>query len=200
MNFLAHLCLADGSPESITGNFLGDFVKGAPEGRFPAPVVRGIRLHRALDTYTDRHPAVLDAVAALPRARRRFAGIAIDMAFDHVLARRWQEVDAAGFAAFRRHVYAVLEARADTMPHKAHAMLASFTRNDWLGSYVEFEGIARALARMGQRISRPNPLAETGNDLRQAYAQMEHAFDLFWPDVRGFTAGESRRLARRLHG
>jgi len=198
LNFLAHLCLADGSPDSIVGNFLGDFVKGTPEGRFPVAVVRGIRLHRSLDVYTDAHPEVARAVHAMPRARRRFAGIAIDMAFDHFLARRWQAHDADGFAAFRRHVYAVLNAREARMPDTVQPMLSSFTGNDWLGSYVEFDGIVHALARMGRRLSRPNRLAETGRDLGDAYPHVERAFDRFWPDVRAFAVREGRRLARRL--
>ncbi|MEM8778255.1 MAG: DUF479 domain-containing protein, partial [Cyanobacteria bacterium P01_G01_bin.49] len=33
MNYLAHLLLAEDSPESRLGNLLGDFVKGKLEGK-----------------------------------------------------------------------------------------------------------------------------------------------------------------------
>ena len=65
MNYLGHLCLSDDSPECIVGNLLGDFVKGRPEGRFPPGVVRGIRLHRAIDGFTDGHPWLPVAVEHL---------------------------------------------------------------------------------------------------------------------------------------
>lgn len=198
MNYLAHLCLADGSPDSILGNFLGDFVKGRPEGRYLDVVVRGIRLHRALDVYTDGHPAVCRALDRIDPARRRFAGIAVDMAFDHFLAHGWQTHDADGFAAFRRHVHAVLRARQQELPVRARTMLPSFTDDDWLASYVELDGVAFALARMSRRLSRANPLADTARDIERSYEALRADFEAFWPDARAFAAAEHRRLARSL--
>ena len=200
VNYLAHLCLSDGSPESIVGNFLGDFVKGRPEGRYPNPIVRGIRLHRAVDTYTDSHPAVGRAIARVAPARRRFAGIAVDMAFDHFLARHWEHTDPAGFAAARAHAYAVLHARSDVLPDRLQRILPSLAGDDWLHSYTELDGVCFALARMSRRLSRPNRLAETATDLRRHYADLQADFEAFWPDARAFATAEQRRLARMLPG
>lgn len=198
MNHLAHLRLADGSPASIVGNFLGDFVKGRPEGRFAPAVVRGIRLHRAVDGFTDAHPIVQRAIGRIAPARRRFAGIAVDMAFDHFLARRWSEADPDGFAAARHHAYAVLIAREATLPRRLRALLPSLTGDDWLGSYARFEQIALALERMSRRLSRRNALAETARDLEYAYAALADDFARFWPEVVAFATAEQRRLARQL--
>lgn len=198
MNYLAHLCLADGSPDSIVGNFLGDFVKGRPEGRYPDTVVRGIRLHRAVDTYTDAHPAVRRAMTRIDASRRRYAGIAVDMAFDHFLARRWQLDDPAAFAATRNHAYAVLRARAGMLPERLQRILPSLAGDDWLGSYAELDGIAFALERMSQRLRRANPLADTALDIERRYEALQSDFEAFWPDVRAFAVAEQRRLARVL--
>ena len=200
MNYLAHLCLSDGSPDSITGNFLGDFVKGRPEGRYPDAVVRGIRLHRAVDAYTDAHPAVCRATDRIDASRRRYAGIAVDMAFDHFLARRWAETDTAGFDALRRHAYAVLRARAHRLPERLQRILPSLTDDDWLGSYAALDGTVFALRRMSRRLSRPNALADTGIDIERAYRALQADFEAFWPDARAFAVAENRRLARRLPG
>ncbi|MDZ7749814.1 MAG: ACP phosphodiesterase [Halofilum sp. (in: g-proteobacteria)] len=200
MNYLAHLCLSDGSPDSILGNFLGDFVKGRPEGRYTNAVVRGIRLHRAVDTYTDAHPAVCRAVARVDASRRRYAGIAVDMAFDHFLARQWQNDDAAGFAALRRHAYAVLRAREDSLPLRLQRILPSLAGDDWLASYAELDGVCLALERMSRRLSRANPLAHTADDIERHYHALQDDFEAFWPDARAFAAAEQRRLARSLPG
>lgn len=200
MNYLAHLCLSDGSPDSILGNFLGDFVKGQPEGRYPDVVVRGIRLHRAVDTYTDAHPAVCRAVGRIDASRRRYAGIAVDMAFDHFLARRWQENDPAAFAAARRHAYAVLQARADTLPERLQRILPSLAGDDWLGSYAELDGVCFALGRMSRRLTRANTLADTADDIERHYDALQSDFAAFWPDARAFAMAEQRRLARVLPG
>lgn len=194
MNYLAHLALADGSDDSIVGNFLGDFVKGRPEGRFAPAVVRGIRLHRRLDTYTDTHPVVIRAVGRLPREHRRVAWIAVDMAFDHFLARDWSRYQSRDFAAFREHAYAVLGARMDIMPPRARRITPRLIDGDWLGSYAEIEGVADALQNMSRRLSRPNALAETADDIRCAYDGLESDFHAFWPDAKDFAAAEARRL------
>lgn len=197
MNHLAHLALADGSPESIVGNLLGDFVKGNPDGRYPRAIVRGIRLHRAVDRFTDEHPRVQHALARFPREHRRFAGIGVDMAFDHFLAARWQREDPRGFAAARRHAYAVLTARQAELPERFRRILPSFRDDDWLGSYARFDGIAHALRRMAARLSRPNPLPALADDIARERAALEADFDAFWPEVQRFATAEGRRLARR---
>ena len=58
MNYLAHLYLADDSPESIIGNLLGDFLKGQGTEGYSDEIKKGIRLHKSVDTYTDSHPIV----------------------------------------------------------------------------------------------------------------------------------------------
>jgi len=194
MNYLAHLLLADDTPESILGNFLGDFVKGRPEGRYPADVVVGIRLHRRIDVFTDAHPRVCEAIGRIAPERRRFAGIAVDMAFDHYLAKNWTADDPAGFRAFRQRVYAVLNDHAQAMPERAQRMLPSFTGDDWLESYADFDGIRFALARMSRRLSRPNALAETAEDIARQYERLDEDLHAFWPDARAFARAERLRL------
>jgi len=194
LNYLGHLLLADGTPESILGNFLGDFVKGHPEGRYPDAVVEGIRLHRRIDVFTDEHPCVRRAMDRIDDSRRRYAGIAVDMAFDHFLARDWQARDAAGFAAFRTTVYDVLLAHAGSMPERAQRMLPSFTGDDWLASYADFDGVCFALARMSRRLSRPNRLAETSTDIGSAYNELAADLEAFWPEARAYAEAEGRRL------
>jgi len=198
VNYLAHLALADGSPESILGNFLGDFAKGRPEGRYVPAVVRGIRLHRSVDGFTDAHPVVRRAIGRLPAAHRRFAGIAIDMAFDHFLAARWAHTASADFRRHRTHAYSVLTARYDILPPRLQRILPSLRDDDWLESYAHFDGMVFALKRMSRRLSRENPLAMLANDIGANYDALHADFDAFWPDVKVFAIGEGRRLARRI--
>ena len=46
MNYLAHLFLSEGTPESLIGNLLGDFVKGSAVNVYPEEIIKGIDLHR----------------------------------------------------------------------------------------------------------------------------------------------------------
>lgn len=178
------MILAEDSATSIAGNFLGDFVKGRPEGRFPPALVAGIRVHRSLDVYTDSHPAVRRAVQRLPQARRRFGRIALDLAFDHFLARCWQAEEPATFRAFRGRIYARLQADTAAMPPRAQRVAAVMAAEDWFLAYARWDGIGDALAAMSRRLSRPNPLAETIHDLRQVETGLATDFAAFWPDIR----------------
>mgnify|MGYP006177845877 CR=1 FL=1 len=60
MNYLAHsfLSFTDGQ---IVGQFLEDFIRNRDRFSFPKDIQDGITLHRAIDTYTDSHPAIHEA-------------------------------------------------------------------------------------------------------------------------------------------
>ena len=67
MNFLAHFHLAWPDEGLIAGGLEGDYYKGPLRGDLPSGLEQGVRLHRAIDAYTDSHPRV-EAVASRPRA------------------------------------------------------------------------------------------------------------------------------------
>ena len=90
MNYLAHLLLADDTDASRIGNLLGDFATGTIESlaeRYPPEILRGIKMHRAVDRFTDSHEVFKHARNLLAPGRRRFAGIIIDIIFDHYLCK-----------------------------------------------------------------------------------------------------------------
>ncbi|HWA32994.1 MAG TPA: hypothetical protein VG737_02640, partial [Cyclobacteriaceae bacterium] len=59
MNFLAHLYLSGDDADVMTGNFIGDFVRGRHLAeQFGKKIALGIDLHRAIDEFTDHHDVV----------------------------------------------------------------------------------------------------------------------------------------------
>ena len=62
MNFLAHSYLSF-SEEQLVGNMIADFVKNRDVARLPESIQKGIKLHRAIDTFTDAHPLIHEAKA-----------------------------------------------------------------------------------------------------------------------------------------
>ncbi len=91
MNYLAHFFLAENTPESLLGNLLGDFVKGSAVNLYPQEIIKGIYLHRKVDSYTDSHAIVRSSKSLVCSQRRRFAGVLIDVFYDHFLAKNWRE-------------------------------------------------------------------------------------------------------------
>lgn len=96
MNLLAHATFVPyGDPLRLTAAVAGDQVRGSLESvenlSLHPSILEGVRLHRALDTLSDSHPALLSAKALFPDSNRRFAGIALDLLGDWVLWRHWRE-------------------------------------------------------------------------------------------------------------
>jgi acyl carrier protein phosphodiesterase len=186
VNYLAHLYLSPPQDDALLGSLLGDFVKGAIGERFAPPVAAAIRLHRALDTFTDAHAAVQRSRSRVSAARRRYAGVMIDMFYDHFLARRWQEFHHEPLEAFSARVYALLERRHAELPERLQYVAPRMAARDWLGSYASPANVARALDGIGTRLRRANRLAGAGEELLADYAGFEADFRAFLPQARAF--------------
>jgi acyl carrier protein phosphodiesterase len=187
VNHLAHTLLA-GSEEALQlGGMLGDFVHGAPDpALYPARVIEGIRLHRAIDVYTDAHAEVLAAKAQLPPPYRRYAGILLDMWFDHCLARdfsRWSDQPLALRSAALR---GLLRREQPRLPPGLRRFSAYMEQNDLPAAYADRAVLGQALAGIGQRLSRANPLASALPVLAEREAVLQQHFEAFFPQLQAF--------------
>jgi len=157
----------------------------------------GILLHRAIDRFTDEHPAVRASCALISPARRRFAGILVDVFYDHFLARHWQRFSDQPLETFTQQVYTTLLPHAGTYPLRLQRILPHMTANDWLSSYAEIESVDAALhgiARRFQRYSRAAVLADGVHELNHNYAALEEKFLEFFPVLLGFVENEQRNI------
>lgn len=196
MNYLAHVFLSRHSDALMTGGLLGDFVKGPLGDRFDPAVRAGIQLHRDIDRYTDAHDAVRASVALVGPLRRRFAGIMVDVFYDHFLSRHWHRYCATPLPRFTRQVYAALIPQTQDFPERLRHLLPRMCSDDWLGSYGDpaaVDAALRGIARRFRRYPRAAVLADGAQDLKAAYAQHEQCFLTFFPDLMRFA--DDRRLA-----
>ena len=74
MNFLAHFQLAWPDEGLVLGALEGDYYKGPLGSELPNGLARGVRLHRAIDAYTDNHAAVAELRRGFPSGLLRYAG------------------------------------------------------------------------------------------------------------------------------
>ncbi len=194
MNFLAHLHLARPEPISRLGNLLGDFVRGRPDERFSPEIWRGIMHHRHLDAFTDAHEAWRRSRRRLAPERVRFAGIVVDVFYDHFLSRHWERfvADGEGLVDFIDQCHRDLRLAAPLAPEDARAVIARMERQGWLASYGELAGIDEAMRRISRRSPRLGAMAGAVADLERDYAGFEEDFLTFYP-------GAMAR-SERLHG
>lgn len=187
MNFLAHLHIAEHTNSSFTGNFLGDFVKGNPDGRFNEKIVQGIRLHRFVDSYTDKHEVVKLLKAYFPNKHRRFAPITLDMFWDHCLAKNWSLYHGSSLADFcqltEKRIASEIEVESNPLPQRFLSVSQSVWDGKWLEHYAEIDNIIFSLQRIASRSARMAPLADTGETLLEYYELFAQGFLQLYPDL-----------------
>ena len=85
MNYLAHAYLSFNDPEILLGNMISDYVKGRKKFDYEPGILKGIMLHRAIDTFTDQHPVTKTAMKFFKPAYGLYAGAFVDVVYDHFL-------------------------------------------------------------------------------------------------------------------
>ncbi|OIQ97631.1 acyl carrier protein phosphodiesterase [mine drainage metagenome] len=189
MNFLAHALLSGPDPALRLGGLIGDFIKGPLPGALPANIAAGVALHRRIDGCAGAHPAFRRSCARVGPSRRRFAGVMVDMFYDHFLARHWTSFSDETLAAFAAASYRLLSDHGHLLSESNRAMVAAMRRHDWLVSYRSAKTVGYALDRMALRLRRqPNALPGALEELHGAYAQFEADFLAFFPDALAFSA------------
>lgn len=197
MNFLAHVYLAPTDDAFQAGNLMGDFVRGRVERlALPPELADGIRLHRHIDSFSDAHPLVRRSRRRFHGTRRRVAGIVVDMAYDHFLARHWARFDDRPLTAFTRGVYERLAAQAGHLPPRLERLLPVMRDGDWLASYGTLDALDHALDRMAGRLSRPEALRGAITDVRAAYEGLEADCLAFLPEARAEATAWCRHHGR----
>ena len=185
MNFLAHLYLSGSDPDVMTGNFIGDFVKGRSWGElYPLQVVRGIELHRSIDAFTDSHAVVSQSKKRLFPTYRHYAGVIVDIYYDHFLALNWQKYHPDLLPDYAERCYEILKTRPYTLPDQVQFLLPHMMRGNWLVNYGTLEGIHRALSGMARRASFVSKMEESIKDLEENYEAFKSEFDTFFPALK----------------
>jgi acyl carrier protein phosphodiesterase len=153
MNWLAHLYLAEEPLPCRLGNLLADVIKGPARRTVNSLIQRGLACHRLIDRFTDAHQLVWQSQQQLSERWARFRGILIDIYYDHLLAKTWNEYHPQQLSEFVHDFYRLAGDCVQTLPQFAGEVLQSIIRVDRLGSYATLDGIEDAMARLSIRIT-----------------------------------------------
>lgn len=170
MNYLAHTLLVRGNEGLMLGGLFGDHVRGLRALRqFPPDVGSGIRLHRYIDRTTDSNAQVKALLRHFPRPFRRYAGIIVDVAFDHELARSWSRYGTGSLEDFDLQIRQLLARNKELVPEGLAQFMKYADRRGLFAAYRNESELLISLAGVGRRLSRANPLDRV---------------DEIWPSVR----------------
>lgn len=192
MNYLAHIYLARHSDDAMLGALLGDFVKPHAGLAYSGEIDAEILTHRKVDSFTDSHPLVLQARQLFEGPSRRYAGILLDVYYDHVLAVSWDRYAEVPLRDFIARFYRVLARRAAVLPPRLAQAAPRMIEQDWLGSYADYAGVEIAVRRISTRLSRNGHLMRDGlADLARHHEELAAGFHAFFPELIAFV--EDRR-------
>lgn len=152
MNFLAHSFLSPKNDLIRLGNTFGDFVKGKKMLGVNPDLVKGVRLHRFIDDYTDNHPLVQKAILVFKPYFGRFSGIIVDMVFDHYLAKNWKLFSNEKLEVYVQDLFVIYESNRPFLTDKINQVAPVMKMQQWLLKYQTIEGLAEILEQMSRRI------------------------------------------------
>ena len=139
MNFLAHLYLTCGLEEISAGNFIADFVSSIEHNRFSDDVRKGIKIHRAIDSFTDEHSVVQQSKQRLREKYHKYATVIVDVYYDHFLAAHWEKFSGISLAQFSNETYSLLRRQHHVFPLSAQRVFHYMSSSDWLYSYKRID-------------------------------------------------------------
>lgn len=183
MNFLAHTYLSFNRKELIIGNFIADHVKGNNLKKFRPGIIEGIHLHRKIDAYTDTHPVFLQSKSRISGKYRKYAGVIIDMFYDHFLSADWHIYSEESINIFTNRAYKELLRNYIILPAKTKRLLPYIIYYDWLASYANLRFLQRSLQGMSMRTAFNSGMEHAVDDLRENYDAFREEFHLFFPDI-----------------
>lgn len=185
MNFLGHLFFSDNNPELMYANLYGDFFKGKNPGKHDALVQSGIKLHRSIDHYIDHHPEVLKLMHELYDELPKVTGIAIDLYFDHLLAKNWNNFHPLAYQEFLNLFYNYKPKLwdQDEYPSKFRIFIEQLKMHRWMDYYPTLEGLKKACQGISTRISFENKLPVAPEIFIREEEKITRCFNLFMADA-----------------
>ena len=183
MNFLAHIYLSGSNDLIKIGNFMADGIRGKQYESYPLDVQKGIILHRAIDTFTDAHPIFRQSTKKLHQKYHHYAGVIVDVLYDHFLAKNWNDYSDEKLEVFVARFYQSLHDNHTILSARAKEIMPYMIKHNWLLSYQTVDGITRILTQMDGRTKNQSQMRFAANELCEFYTEFEKEFTIFFQEL-----------------
>ena len=195
MNYLAHAYLSFNEPKILLGNMISDFVKGKKQFDYELLVQKGIKLHRAIDSFTDEHPATKEMKQVFKPDYGLYAGAFADIVYDYFLANDKNEFNSTGsLQDFSQNTYTMLETQLSSSPLIFQQMFPYMKKHDWLYNYQFELGIEKSFAGMARRAKY---ITESNTAFRVFQKNIENlkpCYEAFFPLLKNYAADTLHEL------
>lgn len=186
MNYLAHAYLSFNNPGILVGNMISDFVKGKQKEDYSEDIRKGIMLHRAIDEFTDTHPATSKAKTFFRLFYRLYAGAFVDIVYDHFLANDSIVFSEAALSEFSQNTYRILDNYSGMLPQRFRVMLPYMKKQDWLFNYRYRWGMENSFGGLVRRAQYMDDSKPAFDIFEKNYASLQDCYVEFMPAVTGY--------------
>lgn len=183
MNFLAHIYLSFGDKDITLGNFIADSIRGNKYKHLPPRVIKGIELHRHIDTYTDSHKIPKQSSKRLHENYSHYSRVIVDIYYDHFLAKNWERYSDIPLNVFVDDFYDLLEENYAILPDGVKRMMPHMIADNWIFNYSKMDGIAKVLNGMNRRTKNKSKMNFAILDLEEHYDDFEKEFTQFFEEL-----------------
>ncbi len=187
MNFLAHIYLSGNNDLIKIGNFMADGIRGNDYLVFPKEVIKGILLHRQIDTFTDSHSIYRKSKHRLHEKYGHYSGVIMDILYDHFLAKNWAKYSNEDLEDYASNFYKSLTDNYEILTEKTKNLLPYMLDRNWLVSYKTIAGIEMILFQMDYRTKHRANMQEAIVELQMFYTEIENEFTLFFDELIQFS-------------
>lgn len=188
MNYLAHAYLSFNQADILAGNMITDYVKGKEKFDYPEVIQKGMLLHRAIDDFTDHHPATQQAKQFFKTDYRLYAGAFVDVLYDHFLANDINEVgDEVELESFCQSTYASLQNNFELLPQKFQQVFPYMQSQNWLYNYRYREGIEKSFQGLVRRAAYLSESAKAFAIFNDQYDALQTCYNDFFPALKQFS-------------
>lgn len=167
-------------------NLFGDTVKGKNFQHLPDKVQQGILLHRKIDDYIDRHPGTLELKRTLFKELPKVSGVAIDLFFDHLLAKNWSVYSKVPYNEYLENFYQYNPIHWNDYTDSFREFIMVMRDRKWINYYPLNEGLIKSCQGVSSRISFPNELYKAPESFFKHEQEISKVFHVFMSDARDY--------------
>lgn len=158
MDFLGHIYFSNNDIKLMYANLFGDFVKGKDFSMYTAKIQKGITLHRHLDNHIDHHPIVLELTRFLYPKLPKVSAIAVDIYFDHLLAKNWRQFHPLKLDDFLNDFESYPISLGEFNNTDFETIIQRMNKGKWLHHSATHYGLEKSLNGVSTLLSFPNKL------------------------------------------
>lgn len=196
MNYLAHIFLSGADKKMQLGNFFADAVKGSSYKNYPSRITNGILFHRAIDTYTDSHPAVMELIRLLRPHFGRYSAVLLDIYFDYLLASRFNQFSDQSLKRYARGFYFTLVCNRRYLPDRFKRFMWHFILTNRLCKYATIDGIKDSLEIMVRVHRITISVPEAIEYLKEHEEELFAVFQPFFAELQGINKPHPQQSPR----